>query len=117
MLADDGEFSAIAQAALRVEEAVVDRCSQRFAAGTEPAPDDAAALERFMIAIQAGDQAAAEKVAWSNVVAQMPWVPGGPDGFTFQVDQSTATALVGPTSMIVCHARGGVVVACTFVPA
>lgn len=116
MLADEGEFAAIARAALRVEEAVVGRCAQRFAAGTEPASDDTAALKLFMSAIQEGNEAGAEKVAWANVVAQMPWVPGGPEGFTFEIEGSTATAQVGPTIMIVCHARAGIVVACTFVP-
>lgn len=117
MLGDVGEFAAIAEAALRVEGAVLDRCADRFAAGTVPAPDDSTALSRFMAAIQAGDEAAAERVAWANVVAQVPWVPDGPQGFSFQVSGSTATALMGRSTMIVCHARAGVVVTCTFAPA
>lgn len=117
MLSDEGEFAAIARAALRVEEAVVERCTERFAAGTEPAADDATALERFMTALRAGDEAEGAKVAWANVVAQVRWVPGGPEGFTYQVDGASATALVGRSTMIVCHAREGVVVACIFAPA
>ncbi len=117
MLSEEGEFAAIATAALRVEEAVVERCAERFAAGTEPASDNAAALERFMAALGAGDQAAGEKVAWANVVAQVPWVPGGPEGFSFQIDGSSGTALIARNTMIVCHARAGVVVSCTFAPA
>jgi hypothetical protein len=116
MLSDEGEFAAIATAALRVEQAVVERCAERYAAGTEPASDDTTALERFMTALGAGDQSAGEKVARANVVAQMSWVPGGPKGFSFEIDGASGTAQVGST-MIVCHAREGIVVSCTFAPA
>lgn len=118
-LSSEGEFEAIAQASRDLEEAILDRCADRYAANLEPASDDATALTMLMEAILAGDREAAEAVAWDNVVAQLePWSPvsspgtGDTPGYT--VDGSTATAVLGPAVTLSCRADGGVVVACAY---
>lgn len=112
MLSSEGEFDAIAAAALRMEEAVVDRCADRFAVSVEPAPDNAGALTGFLLAVTAGDENRAAKVAWENVVAQFTWT-GTPES-EIELEANTATMRLGPTRAVTCEAAGGVVVACRF---
>jgi len=112
MLSSEGEFDAIAAAALRLEEAVVGQCADRFALSVEPAPDDAAALSQFLGAVTAGDEASATEVAWENVVAQFTW-SGTPES-EIHLEGNTASMRMGPTRIVNCEATGGVVVACRF---
>lgn len=116
MLSSEGEFAAIASAALEVEEAVVSRCAERYSVGLEPAPDDAAALTVFMEALVGGDRSAAETVAWDNVVAQLePWSPfGDDDAPSYRIEGSTAIARLDPAITLSCTATDGVVVSCTY---
>lgn len=112
MLSSEGEFEAIAEAALRIEEVVVARCAERFALRVEPAADNRTALEAFLSALTTGDQAGAEKIAWENVVAQFTW--SSVDGGEIAVDGDTATMPIGPTRQVECRAEDGVVVACRY---
>lgn len=112
MMSTEGEFEAIAGAALRVEEAVVGRCADRYSLGTTPAADDAAALQAFLEALADGDQEAAEQVAWANVVAQFTWATQ--DAGAIVIDGSTASMPIGPNRVVVCRAEGAVVVACRY---
>jgi hypothetical protein len=119
MLSSEGEFQAIAQAALDLERAIVDRCAARYSADLTPAPSDAAALEAFTQAVVAGDESSAEPIAWDHVVAQLtPWSPlraegaGGDSGVT--IEGNTATIVLEPGINLVCRAEGGVVVSCSY---
>jgi hypothetical protein len=119
MLSSEGEFQAIAQAALDLERAIVDRCAPRYSADLAPAPSDGAALEAFAQAVVAGDEGSAEPIAWDHVMAQLaPWSPlraegagGGPD---VTIEGDTATIALEPGIDLVCRAQGGVVVSCSY---
>lgn len=111
MLSSEGEFAAIAAAALRVEEYVVERCADRFALGVEPAADDPTALRTFLTALADGDQERAGGVAWENVVAQFTWQ--AVDSGEIVVEGSRARMDYGGTG-VECEASGGVVVSCRF---
>lgn len=112
MLSSEGEFEAIAAAAVRLEQFVVARCAERFAVGVEPAPDNSTALTTFLSALAAGDQEGGARVAWENVVAQFTWSSAAPSEIVIEGD--TATMAYGPTSVVTCEAAEGVVVSCRF---
>lgn len=116
MLSSEGEFEAIAEAALRVEAALRERCEARFAAGVEPAPDDDSALITFFEAVVDGDEAAGAKVAWANVTAQFsPWSPTRSDDLpAYTVDDGTGFLSISPAITVSCRAEGGVVVSCVY---
>lgn len=119
MLSSEGEFEAIAQAALELEDAVVTECAERYSANLTPAADDISALTTFMDAVIAGDEDAAEQVAWDHVIAQLtPWSPidppGGAGSPPYSVDGDTATVVVDSRTTLTCRAEGGVVVSCSY---
>lgn len=112
MLSTEGEFEAIAAAALRLEEAVVARCADRFSLSVEPAADNATALTTFLEALRDGDEEAASVVAWENVVAQFNWTSN--EGGDIELEGDTATMPLGTTASVTCEAQQGVVVRCRF---
>lgn len=112
MLSSEGEFEAIAAAAVRLEEFVVARCAERFAVGVEPAPDNSTALTTFLSALAAGDQERGARVAWENVVAQFTWSSVAASEVVIEGD--SATMAYGPTAVVTCEAADGVVVSCRF---
>lgn len=112
MLSSEGEFAAISAAAVRVEDFVVSRCTDRYTAGVVGAPDDGAALAGFMDALASGDSEAGSKLAWAHVVAQFPWAAQA--GLSYEVDGSTATATLSSTRTLTCRAQRGAVVSCRF---
>ncbi|CAN5823629.1 hypothetical protein BH23ACT5_BH23ACT5_01020 [soil metagenome] len=116
MLSSEGEFAAIAEAALRVEAALREKCEARFAAGVEPAPDDDSALITFFEAVIDGDEAAGAKVAWANVTAQFsPWASTrGDDLPAYTVDGGTGFLAISRAITVACRAEGGVVVSCVY---
>ena len=119
MLSSEGEFDAIAQASLELEEAIVSRCADRYSSNLEPAADDTTAVTRFMEHVVAGNDEAADPLAWDHVMAQLtPWSviePAyGGDGLGFTVDGDTATVRIDPRTTLTCRADGGVVVSCSY---
>lgn len=116
MLSSEGEFAAIAEAALRVEEALREKCEARFAAGVEPASDDDSALVTFFEAVIDGDEAAGAQVAWANVTAQFsPWSTTRDEDLpAYTVDGGTGFLAISRAITVACRAEGGVVVSCVY---